>query len=61
MQDQRVPAAQGATFHELGGTVSDRLGVDASGFARAATAARYGPPAEAQHGGRDRREPSSAT
>ncbi|MBA3733868.1 MAG: DUF3488 domain-containing protein [Actinobacteria bacterium] len=47
LHDQRVPAGKAATFHELGGTVSDRLGVDASGFARAATAARYGPPADA--------------
>jgi DNA-binding transcriptional regulator YdaS (Cro superfamily) len=44
MQDQRVPAAQAATFRELGGTVADSLGVDASSFAQAATAARYGPP-----------------
>ncbi len=44
LHDQRVPAAQAATFRELGGTVRDRLGVDASSFAQAATAARYGPP-----------------
>jgi transglutaminase-like putative cysteine protease len=44
LQDQRVPAVQAATFRELGGTVTERLGVDASGFAQAATAARYGPP-----------------
>jgi transglutaminase-like putative cysteine protease len=44
LHDQRVPSGQAATFRELGGTVADRLGVDASGFARAATAARYGPP-----------------
>ncbi|HEX9378288.1 MAG TPA: hypothetical protein VF872_01740, partial [Gaiellaceae bacterium] len=42
--DQRVPAAQAATFRELAGTVTDGLGVDASSFAEAATAARYGPP-----------------
>jgi len=47
VHDQRVPAEKAATFRELGGTVSARLGVDASGFARAATAARYGPPADA--------------
>jgi len=47
VHDQRVPAEKAATFRELGGTVSARLGVDASGFARAATAARYGPPGEA--------------
>jgi hypothetical protein len=44
LHDQRVPPAQAATFRELGGTVADRLGVDASSFAQAATAARYGPP-----------------
>jgi hypothetical protein len=48
LHDQRVPAAQAATFRELGGIVRDRLGVDASGFAQAATAARYGPPAGAR-------------
>jgi hypothetical protein len=44
LQDQRVPAKQAATFRELGDTVADALGVDASSFAQAATAARYGPP-----------------
>jgi len=44
VHDQRVPAPEAATFRELGGTVRDRLGVDASSFAQAATAARYGPP-----------------
>jgi hypothetical protein len=48
VHDQRVPPAQAATFHELGGAVKDGLGVDASNFARAATAARYGPPADAR-------------
>jgi len=48
LQDQRVPAAQAATFRELGGTVAERLGVDASNFAQAATAARYGPPGAAR-------------
>jgi hypothetical protein len=43
LQDQRLPAAEAATFHELGVTVTERIGVDASEFARAATAARYGP------------------
>src|SRR6185369_13224440 len=33
VHDQRVPAEKAATFRELGGTVSARLGVDASGFA----------------------------
>ncbi|MDQ2909863.1 MAG: transglutaminase-like domain-containing protein, partial [Actinomycetota bacterium] len=44
LHDQGVPATHAATFRELGGTVADRLGVDASSFAQAATAARYGPP-----------------
>jgi transglutaminase-like putative cysteine protease/MFS family permease len=48
LQDQRVPAAGAATFRELGGTVAERLGVDASNFAQAATAARYGPPGAAR-------------
>jgi transglutaminase-like putative cysteine protease len=48
LRDQRVPAAEAATFRELGGTVAERLGVDASGFAQAATAARYGPPEDAR-------------
>jgi transglutaminase-like putative cysteine protease len=49
IRDQRVPAAEAATFRELGGTVAERLGVDASRFAQAATAARYGPPGAARH------------
>jgi transglutaminase-like putative cysteine protease len=57
LQDQRVPAAEAATFRELGGTVAERLGVDASNFAQAATAARYGPPGAAQQAaGSARRE-----
>ncbi len=48
LHDQRVPAAEAATFRELGGTVAERLGVDASSFAQAATAARYGPPEAAR-------------
>jgi len=44
LHDQRVPSADAATFRELGGTVGESLGVDASSFAEAATAARYGPP-----------------
>lgn len=47
LRDQRVPAPGAATFRELGDAVDDRLGVDASGFASAATAARYGPPEQA--------------
>ena len=57
LQDQRVPTAEAATFRELGGTVAERLGVDASNFAQAATAARYGPPGAArQEAGSARRE-----
>jgi transglutaminase-like putative cysteine protease len=57
MQDQRVPAAQSATFRELGATVADSLGVDASKFAQAATAARYGPREDAREAaGSARRE-----
>lgn len=52
LHDQRVPAAEAATFRELGSTVSDRLGVDASSFAQAATAARYGPPEDARQAAR---------
>jgi len=47
LQDQRFAALRSATFHELGEAVSDRLGVDSSGFADAATAARYGRPEQA--------------
>jgi transglutaminase-like putative cysteine protease len=57
LHDQRVPPAQAATFRELGAAVRDGLGVDASNFARAATAARYGPPGDArQAAGSTRRE-----
>ncbi len=48
LQDQRGPTLQAATFLELGGTVTERLGIDAGTFSRAATAARYGPPADAR-------------
>jgi transglutaminase-like putative cysteine protease len=48
LQDQRLPTARAATFHELGGTIADRLGVDAAGFTRAVTAARYGPLEQAE-------------
>jgi hypothetical protein len=44
LDDQRVPAPDAATTRELGVTVGATLGVDATEFARAATAARYGPP-----------------
>ena len=57
LHDQRVPPAQAATFRELGDAVRDGLGVDASNFARAATAARYGPPGDArQAAGSTRKE-----
>jgi transglutaminase-like putative cysteine protease len=57
LQDQRFPPMRSATFHELGTAVSERTGVDASGFSRAATTARYGPPeAAAQAAGRARLE-----
>jgi hypothetical protein len=56
LHDQRVPALQAATFRELGHTVADRLGVDASGFAQAATAARYGPPEGAREAARSARK-----
>jgi transglutaminase-like putative cysteine protease len=52
LHDQRVPASQAATLHELGETIADRFGVDADPFARAAAAARYGPNAEAQEASR---------
>jgi hypothetical protein len=47
LQDQRIPAVRSATFHELGEAVSERLGVNSSGFTDAATAARYGRPEQA--------------
>jgi len=47
LQDQRFPAMRAATFHELGAALSERLGIDASGFTQAATAARYGRPEQA--------------
>jgi hypothetical protein len=43
VHDQRVSAASAATVRELGVTVADRLGVDATDFARTASEARYGP------------------
>jgi len=55
LHDQRLPAAAAATFHELGGTIAERLSVDASAFAQAATAARYGPLAEAGEAARTAR------
>jgi transglutaminase-like putative cysteine protease len=43
LHDQRIPASQSATLHELGETIADRFAVDAGAFTRAAAAARYGP------------------
>jgi len=48
LQDQRVPASQAATLHELGDAIADRYGVDADAFAREAARARYGPQGEAR-------------
>jgi transglutaminase-like putative cysteine protease len=57
LDDQRVPAPAAATMRELGVTVATTLGVDATEFARAATAARYGPPdGAAAAAARSRRE-----
>jgi transglutaminase-like putative cysteine protease len=47
LHDQRVPAPRAATLHELGATISDKYGIDATEFARAAATARYGPHGEA--------------
>jgi transglutaminase-like putative cysteine protease len=47
LQDQRIPARESATFHELGAALSDRLGVDPREFTQAANAARYGRPEQA--------------
>jgi transglutaminase-like putative cysteine protease len=47
LQDQRLVTAGTATVHELGSFVTARLGIDASRFTRAATAARYGRPDDA--------------
>jgi transglutaminase-like putative cysteine protease len=55
LRDQRLPVAGAATIHEVGGTVADRLGVDAAGFAHAATVARYGPLEDAPAAARDAR------
>jgi protein-glutamine gamma-glutamyltransferase len=48
LQDQRVPASQSATLHELGDAIADRYGVDADAFTREAARARYGPQGEAR-------------
>ena len=56
VHDQRVPTLEAATFRELGGAVSDQLGVDATSFAQAATSARYGPPESARQAARSARK-----
>lgn len=48
LNDQRIPAARGATLHELGASIEAQLGVDASEFAREAARARYGRADEAE-------------
>jgi protein-glutamine gamma-glutamyltransferase len=52
LQDQRVPASQAATLHELGETIAERFSVDAGGFAEAAAKARYGPRRDAAESAR---------
>jgi transglutaminase-like putative cysteine protease len=46
--DQRFALQRGASFGELKAAVEDRVAVDASAFARAADAARFGPPGSAR-------------
>jgi len=45
--DQRVDAARSATLHELGALLVRELAVEADAFVAAASAARFGPPAQA--------------
>jgi protein-glutamine gamma-glutamyltransferase len=52
LNDQRIPASQAVTLHELGETIAERFAVDAGEFARAAAAARYGPRREADDAAR---------
>ena len=47
LQDQRVVSSRATTLHELSETITERFGVDADPFARAAAAARYGPQTDA--------------
>ena len=55
--DQNIGAARSATLHELGVLVQRELSVDPGGFVAAASAARFGPPAEATRAaGEARRE-----
>ncbi len=46
--DQRLPVRRGASFGDLQHTIGDSLAVDAASFARAADAARFGPPVAAR-------------
>jgi hypothetical protein len=46
--DQRFAVQRGASFGELKAAIEDRLVVDAAPFARAADAARFGPPGPAR-------------
>ena len=50
--DQRIEEARGATLYELAALVHDELGVDATAFVGAASAARFGPPADAAEAAR---------
>ena len=46
--DQNIEAARSATLHELGALVRHELQVDPDAFVAAASAARFGPPADAR-------------
>jgi hypothetical protein len=51
--DQNIEAARSATLHELGALVRHELQVDPDAFVAAASAARFGPPADAAPAARD--------
>jgi transglutaminase-like putative cysteine protease len=53
--DQNIEAARSATLHELGALVRHELQVDPDAFVAAASAARFGPPANAVPAARDAR------
>jgi transglutaminase-like putative cysteine protease len=53
--DQNIEAARSATLHELGALVRHELRVDPDAFVAAASAARFGPPADAASAARDAR------
>jgi transglutaminase-like putative cysteine protease len=53
--DQNIEAARSATLHELGALVRRELQVDPDAFVAAASAARFGPPANAAPAARDAR------